>query len=95
MNKVGIIHHDLHNGNVMVSKSGKVFIIDYDFAGFYKDEESEYIDRFNQDYQLNRDDSLNILSLDGIAYIYNTLVKEKTLIPPRIVAGKTRKAKRS
>ena len=30
MNKAGIIHHDLHPGNVMVTKDNKVYIIDFD-----------------------------------------------------------------
>jgi serine/threonine protein kinase len=96
MNKVGIIHHDLHPWNIMVSKTGKVYIIDYDRSSFYKDAEEWQLHIFNQSDQLERD-AAGVLSETGITYIYNTLVKEGTLVPPRMVisAGKTRKAKRS
>jgi hypothetical protein len=77
MNKGGIIHHDLHTGNVMISKkNGNVYIIDYDRANFYETEEEENIYRFEQnEYD---DFSVEQMRLKTI-YVFNMLVKKKII----------------
>jgi len=90
MNKIGIIHNDLHWKNVMISKEEKVYIIDFDLAIFYKDMEKDDISYFNNADQLEN----NMFSWKRIRYIYDTLVKEGYLILQSPVKNKTRKAKR-
>jgi predicted Ser/Thr protein kinase len=75
MNKSGIIHHDLHTGNVMISKD-KVFIVDFDRANFYDTEEEENIYRFEQnEYD---DFSVEQIRLKTI-FVFNMLVKKKII----------------
>jgi predicted Ser/Thr protein kinase len=75
MNKAGIIHHDLHAGNVMLSKD-KVYIVDFDRANFYETEEEDNIYRFEQnEYD---DFSLEQIRLKTI-YVFNMLVKKKII----------------
>jgi predicted Ser/Thr protein kinase len=75
MNKAGIIHHDLHAGNVMIS-NGKVYIVDFDRANYYETEEEANIYRFQQN---EYDD----FSMDHIRsktiYVFNMLVKKKII----------------
>jgi len=93
MNKIGIIHNDLHSGNVMISKEEKVYIIDFDLASFYKDVEKDVIDFFNTTDDLEN----NMFSWKRMRYIYDKLVKEGSLLlnNPIIKRNKTKKAKRS
>jgi len=95
MNKAGILHHDLHPGNVMIHKSGKVYIIDYDRATIADNAEEDSLPYFN--------DSIpyfwsmkGALSDNGILYIYTKLVEEGTIVlndtkPVPIHNNKTRK----
>jgi predicted Ser/Thr protein kinase len=48
MNNAGIIHHDLHKGNVMVTPSNEVFIVDFDRANFVQTEEKDALLSFNE-----------------------------------------------
>jgi len=73
MNKAGIIHHDLHGGNVMVSKSGDVYIIDYDMAKFAKNEEINRLGAFSGND--SRWEPKGAASNDGLAFVYQTLLK--------------------
>ena len=78
MNKAGIIHHDLHGGNVMVHKSGKIYIVDYDLARFVNKEEEKALSYFNDtlpsEYDINETTTDN-----GLHYIYTKLVEEGTI----------------
>ena len=77
MNRAGIIHHDLHPGNVMVTPKG-LQIIDFDRANFAKDEEQGYLPSFNSSFPsmwMPR----GIASEKGIKYIYHKLVTEGTI----------------
>ena len=75
MNKAGIIHHDLHTGNVIISNE-KVYIIDFDRANFYDTEEEENIYRFEQsEYD---DFSVEQSRLKTI-FVFNMLVKQKII----------------
>jgi predicted Ser/Thr protein kinase len=77
MNKAGIIHHDLHEGNVMVSKTGRVYIIDYDLARRAdKDEESE-IGTFSGQRSW---EPRGIASSEGVRYVYKKLVEEGSIV---------------
>ena len=77
MNRAGIIHHDLHPGNVMVTPKG-VQIIDFDRANFVKDEEQGQLSSFNSSFP-----SMwmphGIASEKGIKYIYHKLMAEGTI----------------
>jgi tRNA A-37 threonylcarbamoyl transferase component Bud32 len=75
MNKAGILHHDLHSGNVMVSKTGRVYIIDFDLATFSKDEEASTMYRFNDSYSLSK----GVLSEEGVAFVFQALMDEGSL----------------
>lgn len=75
MNKAGILHHDLHSGNVMVSKTGRVYIIDFDLATFSKDEEASTMYRFNDSYSLSK----GVLSEEGVAFMFQALMDEGSL----------------
>lgn len=82
MNKAGIIHHDLHTGNVMLSNN-KVYIIDFDRANFYDTEEEDDIYRFEQNFY--DDFSYDHIKLKTI-FVFNMLIKQKI-----IKRGSTRK----
>ncbi len=74
LNNAGIIHHDLHQGNVMVSKANDVYIVDFDLARFSKSDESNRISAFNES-------KLNELAPNNLVnYIYNRLIEDKKLI---------------
>jgi predicted Ser/Thr protein kinase len=75
MNKAGIIHHDLHAGNVMLSKYN-VYIVDFDRANYYDTEEEEDIYRFEQnEYDDFSDEQIRLKTI----YIFNMLVKKKII----------------
>jgi predicted Ser/Thr protein kinase len=75
MNNAGIIHHDLHEGNVMISND-KVYIVDFDRANYYTTEEQENIYMFEQnaydDFSMDRIRSKTI-------FVFNMLVKKKII----------------
>ena len=74
MNRAGIIHHDLHVGNVMISND-KVYIVDFDRAN-YETEEEENIYRFEQnEYD---DFSVEQIRLKTI-FVFNMLVKKNII----------------
>jgi predicted Ser/Thr protein kinase len=77
MNRAGIIHHDLHPGNVMVTSKG-LQIIDFDRANFVETEERGWLSSFNSSFPpvwMPR----GIASDKGIKYIYHKLVAEGTI----------------
>jgi len=78
MNEAGIIHHDLHSGNVMVSNSGKVYIIDYDLAKFVQDEEKGQLYNFNNTFESEYNPS-GPTSDDGVQYVYDKLIEEGSI----------------
>lgn len=78
MNEAGIIHHDLHSGNVMVSNSGKVYIIDYDLAKFVQDEEQGQLYNFNNTFESNYNPP-GPTSDDGVQYVYDKLIEEGSI----------------
>jgi predicted Ser/Thr protein kinase len=80
MNKAGILHHDLHSANIMVTKKGEIMIIDYDLATFAKDEEQAAIGRINDSYSTYT--PRGILSQEGINFLFQELVKDGTIILP-------------
>ena len=74
LNNAGIIHHDLHQGNVMVSKTNEVYIVDFDLAKFSKNDESNKISAFNESKS-------NELAPDRLVnYVYNKLIEDGKLI---------------
>jgi len=78
MNEAGIIHHDLHSGNVMVDTKGKIYIIDYDMAKFAENEEGNTIYEFNNTKN-NPWTPPGALSDKGLKYIYNKLIEDGTI----------------
>jgi serine/threonine protein kinase len=80
MNKGGILHHDIHSGNIMVTKKGEIIMIDYDLASFAKDEEQAALGRFNSSYSTYS--PRGILSQEGIQFLFQELVKDGTIILP-------------
>jgi predicted Ser/Thr protein kinase len=86
MNRAGIIHHDLHPGNVMVTTKG-VRIIDFDFANFVKDEEQGQLHSFNSSFPSPWMPH-GIASDKGIKYIYHKLVEEGTIRFTKTKTGK-------
>jgi len=75
MNKAGIIHQDLHGGNVMVTPSGRVYIIDYDLASYSKDAEAGRLEAFNFSIWQTRDAERE----NRIKYVFQTLLEEGSL----------------
>ena len=79
MNKSGIIHHDLHDGNVMVAKSGKVYIVDYDRANLISHEEVGQLYQFNNSVRKPWD--LNeMITEKRLLFLFDRLVKEGSII---------------
>ena len=74
LNNAGIIHHDLHSGNVMIDDTGKIYIIDYDRAQFVENEEKWQITEFNETVPGPWTPS-GLMTDDGILYIYTKLVE--------------------
>jgi len=79
MNKAGIIHHDLHAGNVMVQKDGSVSILDFDRAKFVKDEEQTVLGSFNASFG-NPWEPKGIASIEGINFLYDALIKKGSIV---------------
>lgn len=94
MNKAGIIHHDLHPGNVMVAKTGEIYIIDYDLAKFAAAEEHSQLSAFNDTSRPW--EPTGVASDKGVLYVYKSLIEEGTIKLPTTSgpSRKTRKAKR-
>jgi len=68
MNKAGIIHKDLHGGNIMITKTNKVYIIDYDFSTFVENAEQNSLN------YMNNNNSKHIINTKLINYIYNDCI---------------------
>ena len=93
MNKAGIVHHDLHDGNVMVTPEGDVYIIDFDRAKFVKNEEKDRLEIFNGSI-----DSIwepkGIASRAGVDFLYNELLNEGSIaLLSKPVAKKSKASK--
>ena len=93
MNKEGIIHHDLHIGNVMVTKSNDVFIVDFDRANFVEKEEMERLRWFNETIPYNYEPTNELLKQTTIREISQILVKEGTIRLNNEGVRKTRRNK--
>jgi len=93
MNKNGIIHHDLHTENVMVSKSNEVFIVDFDRARLVKEEELVEMPAFNERRPWSSSPSHKLLGPDVLEFVYKTLLEEGSVVPSRPVS-QTRKNKK-
>ena len=88
MNKQGIIHHDLHDGNVMVAKSGKVYIVDYDRANVTSREEVSQLYQFNT--SVRRPWDLNdMITEKRLLFIFDRLVKEGSIVTETATATET------
>ena len=95
MNEAGIIHHDLHGGNIMVTKKGDVYIVDFDRANFVNREEVNTIRWLNNSVP-NPDLPSDPLLQDKVTdFIYNTLYKEGSIQVAGDVKRKTRRNKKS
>lgn len=90
LNKAGIIHHDLHDGNVMVSQTGEVYIIDYDLARFVDFEEENIVARFNDSE--NQWEPKGAASRMGTYYVFTKLVEEGSIVLPSSAAANANKA---
>jgi len=80
MNNAGILHHDIHSANIMVTKKGEIMIIDYDRASFVKNEEQAALAQINSSYSTYT--PRGILSQEGIQFLFQELVKDGTIILP-------------
>lgn len=81
MNKNGIIHHDLHTGNVMVSKSNEVFIVDFDRARLVKEEELSEMSSFNERRPWPSVPTHKLLMPEVLEFVYKTLLEEGSVVP--------------
>jgi len=79
MNKAGIIHHDIHKGNIMITKSNKIYIIDFDNSKFINNDEQRYVNYMNNNYSYN--DSY-IISKKLINFVYNNCINDGIIIIP-------------
>jgi tRNA A-37 threonylcarbamoyl transferase component Bud32 len=79
MNNAGILHHDLHDGNVMVTSDGTVYIIDFDRARFVKNEESSRLGLFNASLDNNWEPK-GIASKSAADFFYNYLLNEGSIV---------------
>ena len=93
MNKEGILHHDLHIGNVMVTKSGDVIIVDFDRANFVETEELDRLRWFNQSLPYNDEPDNELLKFEVAKEIVQILVKEGTIRLNTMSNRKTRRNK--
>jgi tRNA A-37 threonylcarbamoyl transferase component Bud32 len=98
LNKHGIIHHDLHGGNIMVTVSKKGVMtdfkfIDFDRAKFVQDEEAPYI----KSALLNTYGSENTILAKKVLIKMQELGNIGTLAPiqPPTIIKKTRKARKA
>ena len=74
MNEAGIIHHDLHSENVMISNK-KVYIIDFDRANYYPTEEENALFMFEQRKYGNLHDDIESKTI----FVFNMLLKQKII----------------
>lgn len=81
MNEGGIIHHDLHGGNVLVSKSGDISIIDFDRATLSAREENSQLYAFNDSVRQAWMPT-GILSNNTTNYVLDTLIQEGSIALP-------------
>jgi predicted Ser/Thr protein kinase len=93
LNKAGIIHHDLHDGNVMVSQTGEVYIIDYDLARFVDFEEENIVARFNDSE--NQWEPKGAASREGTYYVFTKLIEEGSIVLPSSAPPNANKANSS
>jgi tRNA A-37 threonylcarbamoyl transferase component Bud32 len=77
MNKHGILHKDLHTDNVMITTSGKIYIIDFDLASYSADFEKNDIILFYK----NKTFENNYMDI-RTNYVYNELVRRKVIKIP-------------
>jgi predicted Ser/Thr protein kinase len=68
MNKAGILHRDLHKGNVMITKKNKIYIIDFDLSRLVENSEYNQVKYFNNNYEYGNVDN-NLLN-----FVYNNLI---------------------
>jgi len=78
MNKLGVIHHDIHPGNVMVSTSGDIYIIDFDMAANVENEETRALGYFNESRNIWK--PKGAASDEGVNYIFDKLVEEGSIV---------------
>jgi len=74
INKVGIIHSDLHNDNVLITKDNKIYIIDFDLSKWIKNYNtniSEWWLGKKKSYFTNKTISTNMIN-----YMYNECVQK-------------------
>jgi len=88
MNKLGVIHHDIHTGNVMVSTSGAIYIIDFDMATLVENEETRALGYFNASRNLWR--PKGAASDEGVDYIFDKLVEEGSIVLDKPKSNKTK-----
>lgn len=87
MNKAGIIHHDLHSGNVIVKKTGDIRIIDFDLAKLANNEEADAVEYFKYE---DRFFSFELMDRK-VRYVYDKLVEDGDII----IGGNTRKTRKA
>jgi serine/threonine protein kinase len=80
MNRAGIVHRDLHSANVMVTKKGEIYIIDFDSAVLAEEAEQKSLGQFNISYADYA--PKGILSDGGINFLFHELVKDGTIVLP-------------
>jgi len=93
MNKAGIIHHDLHSGNVMVRPDGTVCILDFDRAKFVKNEELNRLGEFNASIGFSWEPK-GLASKEGVDFLYNALLEDGSIVLGSKVAAGTVKSSR-
>ncbi len=79
MNKAGIIHHDIHKGNIMITKSNKIYITNFDKSNFINDDEQKYVNYMNNNYS---SPDPHIVSTKLINFIYNNCINDGIIIIP-------------
>jgi len=85
MNEGGIIHHDLHVGNVLVSKSGDISIIDFDRATLSAREENLRLYAFNDTIPAAWL-PIGVLSRNTSKYVMDMLIQEGSIVLPFVKA---------
>jgi predicted Ser/Thr protein kinase len=78
MNEAGIIHKDLHSGNILITKDNKIYLIDFDRAKYTKNAEKhmiQFINYNNTSYNNNSDIPKKLVD-----YVYHHLIENKLLI---------------
>jgi len=93
MNKAGIIHHDLHSGNVMVRPDGTVSILDFDRAKFAKNEELDRLGEFNTSIGFLWEPK-GLASKEGVDFLYNALLEDGSIVLGSKAATGTLKSSR-